>query len=88
MDTFSEGFPSLNCFLYKYVRHKIQKPNIEEEIFFRGSAHGLCVDFINALVLIKVHIIEFHNVIFADTLPFYRQIKQIKTSVQSGSAVP
>ena len=30
-----------------------------------------CVHFINALVLIKVHINEFHKVIFADTLPFY-----------------
>ena len=30
-----------------------------------------CVHFINALVLIKVHINEFHKVIFADILPFY-----------------
>ena len=30
-----------------------------------------CVHFLNALVLIKVHITEFHKVIFADTLRFY-----------------
>ena len=30
-----------------------------------------CVHFINALVLIKVYITEFHKVIFADTLHFY-----------------
>ena len=29
------------------------------------------VHFLNALVLIKLHITEFHKVIFADTLPFY-----------------
>ena len=29
-----------------------------------------CVHFINALVLIKVDITEFHKVIFADTLHF------------------
>ena len=30
-----------------------------------------CVHFINALVLMKVDITEFHKVIFVDTLPFY-----------------
>ena len=30
-----------------------------------------CVHFINALTLIKVHITEFHKVIFVDTLFFY-----------------
>ena len=29
------------------------------------------IHFINALVLIKLHITEFHKVIFAYTLPFY-----------------
>ena len=33
--------------------------------------HNSRVHFINALVLIKLHITEFHKVIFADTLPFY-----------------
>ena len=54
-----------------------------------------CVHFINALVLIKVHITEFHSYFCrypAFLWTFDRQImperKQIKTSVQSGSAVP
>ena len=55
-----------------------------------------CVHFINALVLIKVHITEFHKVIFAETLPFYglstdrlcRKENKLKLVLQSGSAVP
>ena len=37
----------------------------------RNSKAFDCVYFINALVLIKVDITEFHKVIFADTLHFY-----------------
>ena len=53
-----------------------------------------CVHSINALVLIKVVITEFHKVIIypAFLWTFYRQImperKQIKTSLQSGCAAP